>query len=239
MPVGVVYLRSESGNGTMWWGGTGSDAPYSGNGYPLFGGEQSIPIRVTDFAAIQIVAAVSGQIVYPIGFLNGDDTTLPNVMPNVPDITAPFIISTSPVSGISGVSLDSDVSVRFSETINPSSVVSGVLRLSPAHNVTIFRDNSNPTDVVIRPNVNLSGSTVYFATMVSGTVTDLNGNIATSGRGWPFTTTNAPPPPDSTAPKVSGISPVSGESSTGNSVSPVVTFSEQMLVVRLIQILYS
>ena len=213
----------------MWWGGTGSDAPYSGNGYPLWGGEQSIPIRVTDFAAIQIVAAVSGQIVYPIGFLNGDDTTLPNIMPNVPDITAPFIISTSPVSGISGVSLDSDVSVRFSETINPSSVVSGVLRLSPAHNVTIFRDNSNPTDVVIRPNVNLSGSTVYFATMVSGTVTDLNGNVAASGRGWPFTTTNAPPPPDVTAPKVSGISPVSGESSTGNSVSPVVTFSEQML----------
>ena len=228
-PVGVVYLRSESGNGTMWWGGTGSDAPYSGNGYPLWGGEQSIPIRVTDFAAIQIVASISGQIVYPIGFLNGEDTTLPNIMPNLPDITAPYIISISPVSGISGVSLDSDVSVRFSETINPDSVVSGVLRLSPAHNVTIFRDNSNTTDVVLRPNVNMSGSTVYFATMVSGTVTDLNGNIAASGRGWPFTTTNAPPPPDVTAPKVSGITPVSGANNTGNTVSPTVLFSEQML----------
>ena len=228
-PVGKVFLRSESGNGIMWWGGTSNDAPYSGHGYPLWGGEQSIPIPVTDFGAIQIVASISGQIIYPIGFLNGEDTTLPNTAPVLPDTTAPFIISNSPVSGISGVSLDSDISVRFSEVINPSSVVSGVLRLSPAHNVTIFRDNSNPTDVVLRPNVNLSGSTAYFATMVSGTVTDLNGNIATSGRGWPFTTTNSPPPADSTAPRVSGITPVSGASSVAVGTSPVVLFSEQML----------
>ena len=227
-PVGKVFLRSESGNGIMWWG-TGDDAPYSGHGYPLFGGEQSIPIPVTNFSAIQIVANVSGQIVYPIGFLNGSDVTLSNTTPNVPDIIAPFIISNSPISGLSGIALNSDISVRFSETINPSSVVSGVLRLSPAHNVTIFRDNSNPTDVVLRPNQNLSGTTVYFATLVSGTVTDVNGNIATSGRGWPFTTTAAPPPPDVTAPTISGITPVSGSTGTGNSVSPTILFSEQML----------
>ena len=228
-PVGKVFLRSESGNAPMWWGGTGGDAPYSGHGYPLYGGEQSIPIPVTNFSAIQIVAAISGQILYPIGFLNGDDVTLSNSMPNVPDITAPFIISTSPVSGISGVALNSDISVRFNENILPSTVVSGVLRLSPAHNVTIFRDNSNPTDVVLRPNVNLSGSTVYFATMVSGTVSDVNGNVATSGRGWPFTTTNAPPPPDVTAPTISGVTPTSGAQSVALDISPVILFSEQML----------
>lgn len=228
-PVGRVYLRSESGNSVMWWGGTGDDAPYSGNGYPLYGGEQSIPISVTNFSAIQIVAAVSGQIVYPIGFLNGPDVTLSNTTPTTPDVTAPFIISHSPVSGLSGVSLDSDISVRFNEIINPASVVSGVLRLSPAHDVTIFRDNSNPTDVVLRPNVNLSGSTVYFATLVSGTVTDLNGNACMSGKGFPFTTDVNPPPPDVTAPTISGVTPVSGAQAVALTISPTILFSEQML----------
>src|SRR5215207_7052689 len=159
-PVGKVILRSESGNSIMWWGGTADDAPYSGHGFPLWGGETSPTIPVTNFSAIQIVASVSGQIVYPIGFLNGSDVTLANTIPTFPDITSPFIVSHSPVSGFSGVALNADISVRFNETISPGSVVSGVFRLSPAHNVTIFRDTQSPTDVVLRPNVNLSGTTV-------------------------------------------------------------------------------
>ena len=43
--VGKVYIRSESGNGIMWWGGTADDAPYSGHGYPLWGGEQTSPLQ--------------------------------------------------------------------------------------------------------------------------------------------------------------------------------------------------
>jgi len=229
VPVGKVYIRSESGNGAMWWGGTGDDAPYSGHGFPLFGGETTPIIPVTNFSAIQIVASISGQIVYPVGFLNGEDVTLANTSPSIPDIVAPFIVSHSPVSGFSGVALNADISVRFSETISPASVISGVFRLSPAHNVTIFRDTQSPTDVVLRPNTNLSGTTVYFATLVSGTITDLAGNICMSGRGFPFTTASAPPPPDVTGPIVSGITPASGGTTITLADSPTVIFNEQML----------
>ena len=37
--VGRVQIYNQSGNGVMWWGGTGDDAPYSGRGMPLWGGE--------------------------------------------------------------------------------------------------------------------------------------------------------------------------------------------------------
>ena len=38
VPIGRVQIYSESGNGVMWWGGNGDDAPYSGRGMPLWGG---------------------------------------------------------------------------------------------------------------------------------------------------------------------------------------------------------
>lgn len=229
VPVGRVYLRSESGNSIMWWGGTSNDAPYSGHGFPLYGGELSIPIHVTNFSAIQIVASVSGQVVYPIGFLNGENVVLSNTVPEYPDITAPYIVSHSPVSGLSGIALNSDITINFSEVIASGSVISGVFTLTPPHDVTLYRDPTDTTNVVMRPNQNLSGETEYQATLVSGTITDIAGNICASGIVWPFTTTNAPPPPDTTPPTVSGITPVSGAQGVAIGTSPTVLFSEAML----------
>lgn len=229
-PVGKMYIRSESGNAIMWVGGSSDDAPYSGHGFPLFGGETTPVLYVNDFASTRVCSSVSGQVVYAIGFLNGEDVTLPNTTPSYPDVTAPYIVSHSPVSGLSGVSFDTEVSVTFNEALYSGSVISGALTINPVHtDISIYRDITDTSKAVLRPNTDFSGETTYTVTLVSGAVTDVAGNAATSGIIFSFTTTDAPPPPDTTAPNVSGISPVSGTQDFPISQNITVTFSEQML----------
>ena len=238
--VGRVILRSESGNGIMWWGGTSDDSPYSGHGMPLWGGESTVPLPVTNFNTLKVVASISGQVVYAIGFLNGEDSILTNTVaaqtPIPLESIPPLVLSHVPVSGLSGVSFNTESTVTFNEEISLDSVVSGSFTLSPAHDVSIYRDLSNFNKIVMTPNVNMSGSTVYFAG-VNSAITDVAGNpvsgtVAASGGGpfvWRFTTAAAPPPPDVTAPVVSGTIPVSGASAVSAGTNVLVTFSEPML----------
>ena len=177
---------------------------------------------------MKIAASVSGQIVYAIGFLNNvSDIQLDTSVEVVqPDLDAPTVVSHVPVSGLSGIAFNQDISVIFSEPI--SNLASGVFKLSPAHNVTLYVDPSNSSRIVMEPNVNLSGSTVYMAEVTTA-ITDLVGNNLASGLKWPFTTTAAPPPPDTTPPVVSGTTPVSGATSVSIESSVSILFSEQML----------
>ena len=235
--VGRVVLRSESGNGIMWWGGTSDDAPFSGHGMPLWGGQKTPYLPVTNFNNLRVVASISGQIIYAIGFLNGSDSILPNTVaqqpPIPPDTTAPLVTAHSPVSGLSGLAFNSEITATFNEEISQTSVTSGSFRLSPAHNVSVFRHVTDENTIVMVPNVNLSGSTVYYVG-INSQITDLVGNSVSGTSGgftftWPFTTTAAPPPPDVTAPVVSGTNPTSGATNVSGSNNVTITFSEAML----------
>jgi hypothetical protein len=227
-PVGKMYIRSESGNGVMWIGGNSSDAPYSGHGFPLWGGETSPMLYVTNFNAVRVAASVSGQIVYAIGFLNGDDIQLSQTTPLLPDVTAPFVLSHSPISGISGVSRDSEIFALMSEEISSPSVASGTFRLSPAHDVTVFRDTTDTSKIVMRPNVIMSGATVYMAEITTN-VCDRVGNRLSGAVRWPFTTLLVAPGPDVVQPVVSGTNPASGATSISQDTNVTITFSEAML----------
>jgi hypothetical protein len=233
--VGKMIIYSESGNNIMWWGGNGDDAPYSGHGMPLWGGERTDLLPVTNFNAIRIFAATSGQIVYAVGFLNGAATELSNTSPIQPDFINPTLVSHSPVSGLSGIQLNESISVTFSEEIAEASIVSGVIKLSPVHtNITFYRDPGDSSTVIVEPGAFLSGATVYTVTVShSGNtvITDRVGNRLLSGSNhvFPFTTVSGAPPPDTTPPVVSGTSPVSGATGINIDSSVTVTFSEQML----------
>lgn len=226
-PVGKVKIVSESGNNIMWWGGIGNDSPYSGHGFPLFGGEAE-DISITNFNALRVCANTSGQIVYLIGYLNGASVDLDNTLPTRPDNIEPFVLSHSPTSGATGVLQDADVHIIFSEAINSGSLTSGAFRLTPAHNATLFIDSVNPAKAVLSPNQNYSGGTTYIAILTSGSVTDLTGNPCRSGITWSFTVSGGLPP-DTTPPTVSSTSPLSGATNVAITTSPTVVFSEKML----------
>ena len=194
-------------------------------------------IPVTNFNSIRVAASVSGQIIYAIGFLNGRDIALDNTAvattPIPVEFVSPLVISHSPASGFSGVAFNSEITATFNEAISQGSVTSGSFKLSPAHNVTVFRDIADTTKIVMTPNVDLSGSTVYYAG-INSQVTDLAGNSVSGTSGgfnftWPFTTAATPPPPDVTAPVVSGTSPVSGATNINGTTDVTITFSESML----------
>jgi len=55
------YIRSVSGNDVMYIGGTGAQAPFSGTGMELYGGEMTPPLDVNNTNTIAIFAATSGQ----------------------------------------------------------------------------------------------------------------------------------------------------------------------------------
>lgn len=69
--IRIKHLLSGEGNllsGFVWVGGSGTNnAPFSGNGYPLFMGESLELKNVSNFNQVRIVAALSGLLVSAIG----------------------------------------------------------------------------------------------------------------------------------------------------------------------------
>ncbi len=55
-----AYVRSVSGNDVMFVGGTGAQAPFSGTGLELYGGEV-LPIEIDNTNKIQIMGATANQ----------------------------------------------------------------------------------------------------------------------------------------------------------------------------------
>lgn len=113
-------------------------------------------------------------------------TTLPASTP--PDTTAPFVVSTSPADGSSGVSWRPIIYVHFSEIVDPQTVT---------HHSFTVSDPSGPiagggylgvngTVAAFMPSEPLSSETTYTAA-VTADVTDLAGS-ALVPYSWTFTT---------------------------------------------------
>ena len=143
------------------------------------------------------------------------------------DITAPTVTSVSPLSGATGVSINTTVTANFSEAINASSVTGTTFQLRDAGNNLISATlNTSSSQVTLTPSAALAGSTVYTVTITGGAsgVKDLAGNALASNFTWSFTTASV----DNTPPTVTSVSPVNG--ATGVSINTTVTanFSESI-----------
>ena len=143
------------------------------------------------------------------------------------DITAPTVTSVSPLSGATGVSINTTITANFSEAINASSVTGTTFQLRDAGNNLISATlNTSSSQVTLTPSAALAGSTVYTVTITGGAsgVKDLAGNALASNFTWSFTTASV----DNTPPAVTSVSPVNG--ATGVSINTTVTanFSESI-----------
>jgi hypothetical protein len=147
------------------------------------------------------------------------------------DTTAPTVTAVSPGNGTTGVPLTTNGTATFSEAMNTSTLSSSTVTLvaqgstSPVA-ASIFYSAATKT-VTVDPAVDLTGNTLYTATIKGGTAgaKDLAGNALAADRVWTFTTA---PPPDTTAPTVTAVSPVSGSTGVPQTVNLTATFSEAM-----------
>jgi len=182
--------------------GTGS-SPVSGSVTYL--GRTAIFTPTQNFASI---AAYTATITTGVKDLAGNalqaNVTLSFTTGASADVTAPYLISTSPANFQSGVAIGSTISVTLSEPMDLATIttanfavtgpgstpVIGTVAFDATNNTAIFtRINHLTTPVAFHPTPvsNLDPNTTYTATLITG-AKDMAGNALASNVVWSFTT---------------------------------------------------
>jgi methionine-rich copper-binding protein CopC len=115
--------------------------------------------------------------------------------PPLADTTAPRIVSSSPTNDASGIAINSNIAVTFSEAMDPSSVA---LSITPNVNLGSASFRSGNATVEFNPPTDFSGDTTYTVN-VSGK--DVAGNALTGSSSFKFKTATTTVP-DTTAPGI-------------------------------------
>lgn len=135
----------------------------------------------------------------------------------IADLIPPTVSSTTPATGATGVAVDSDVTITFSEAMTPGSVT---LTGAPAVSFSPPAMDGDGMRFIFTPAAPLVVSTAYTLTVAG---TDLAGNALAGLASFSFTTRG---PPDLTAPTVSGFLPTG--TAVAHDAGVTITFSERM-----------
>jgi hypothetical protein len=108
------------------------------------------------------------------------------------DDTAPTVTSVLPASGAAGVSVDSSISITFSEAMDPGTITQSSVKLLDSLNNAVAGTvtyDSATLKAVLTPSARFKSLTTYTATVVGGSagVTDVAGNSLASDYVWTFT----------------------------------------------------
>ncbi|EMY77118.1 Ig-like protein [Leptospira weilii serovar Ranarum str. ICFT] len=144
-----------------------------------------------------------------------------------PDVTPPTVPFLSPAAGAQGTSVNTSVSVAFSEPVN-CGTIAGNFTLDSNPLIPVVGDvpvtvNCSGSTASITPTAPLAFNTIYTASL-SNAISDLSANPV-APTVWTFTTGAAP---DVTPPTVTFTAPAANAVGIGTNVSPTVVFSEPM-----------
>ena len=142
----------------------------------------------------------------------------------VADTTVPTVSSTLPLNAATGVVLNSNIAVTFSEAMNPMTVNGSSLTLMQGSNVVPGVVSYAGVTATFNPMSDLAPNTVYTANL-STAATDLAGNALAASTRWNFTTGAAP---DTTSPTVLSTVPMNQATGVAFEGNLAVTFSEAM-----------
>ncbi len=110
-----------------------------------------------------------------------------------PDTNAPVVVGVSPANGATGVSLNTSVSVVFSEAMDVGTVTNGTITLSNASGVVPSTVSYNPAThaATLMPVGALELGQTYTARVLGGAVgvKDVAGNALAGDYSWTFSTT--------------------------------------------------
>jgi antitoxin component of RelBE/YafQ-DinJ toxin-antitoxin module len=104
-----------------------------------------------------------------------------------PDIIAPTVLSTDPVSGASAVDMNKVVSVTLSEAMDPLTITSSTFYLKQGTTTVSGTVSYSGTTAKFTASSILAAGTVYNATMTTG-AKDKAGNPLAANKEWSFTT---------------------------------------------------
>ena len=107
--------------------------------------------------------------------------------------SGPTVVSTSPASGASGVSVSTSVSAVFSQALNPATVTSSTFRLLDSSSNPVAASvtyNSTTLTATLTPASTLIPASSYTAVLTGGStgIKDSSGNPMSSDKSWLFTT---------------------------------------------------
>jgi methionine-rich copper-binding protein CopC len=140
------------------------------------------------------------------------------------DATPPTVSFTDPANSATGVAINKKIASTFSEAMDPSTISTTTFTLMQGVTPVAGTVTYVGTTATLTPGSNLASSTVYTATITTGTK-DLAGNALASNFVWSFTTGAAP---DTTAPTVNSTDPANAATGAAINKKIAVTFSEAM-----------
>ncbi len=154
-------------------------------------------VTFADPAAASTTATFPAVGVYVLRLTAGDsaltasdDVTITITEP-VPDTERPTVVAVTPLDGATGVAVGGNVTVTFSEPMDPATVTGstlGLVRTADAVAVAaaVTYDGATKT-ATLNPTGDLASTTGYTATVTTG-VSDVAGNTLEADHTWSFTT---------------------------------------------------
>jgi hypothetical protein len=196
-------------------------------GYPIIPGA-SIELPCTNSNQFSLFPGQDGNTVYIIvgGVGNASDIT-PGT-PGVLDITPPSIVSEIPIAGLSGQAINVDINALADRALDPSSVNSTNVTLTPTPSGFMPTvDSGNPANILLLYTGFLASNTVHTVN-ING-LANINGYTQTVAKNYTFTTSSTTTPPSTTPPTITSTNPTSGATNVSTSISPTITFSQAIL----------
>ncbi|HVD61166.1 MAG TPA: Ig-like domain-containing protein, partial [Gemmatimonadaceae bacterium] len=145
-----------------------------------------------------------------------------------PDTTPPSVLTVSPISGAADVSINTTVTILFSESMDAGTVSSSTVLLKATSTGSTIPAtvslNAATNTATVTPSAPLSFGTQYSVVVMTG-AKDAAGNPLAAQFTSSFTTASAP---DTTPPSVVSITPANGLNGVSVFTSVTVVFSEPM-----------
>ncbi|MCH8800403.1 MAG: Ig-like domain-containing protein [Chloroflexi bacterium] len=103
------------------------------------------------------------------------------------DTVLPTVSSISPASGATGVAVNTDITVTFSEAMDPSTITTSSFTVTGDSVTGVVSYDSSTKTATFNPSPDLATGTTFTAAL-STAVTDAAGNALASAFSWSFTT---------------------------------------------------
>ena len=147
---------------------------------------------------------------------------------------APTVSSTIPANAATGVSIDGNLAVTFSEAMDPASITAATFTLKTGTTPVIGTVSYTGVTATFNPTQALVASSSYTATIASAM--NLAGNALASSHSWTFTTGTTP---DTTKPTVSSSVPANAATAVATNSAITATFSEAMSLVTITDVTFT